>query len=152
MTNTARKFKCKTWTDESLKDPNFKEKLINPKGKVCPELKVIKSDTEILIPHKRRSTEYWLSNMIVRENIQFRDFLTISFYKPNKDVIKQYADNKHIKNVILHFFYNTTRPTNPIRIWFFNEREGMFFRQGKNQNLELVQSGDLHIHLSLIHI
>ena len=46
MPNTVLKFKCKTWTDESLKDPNFKEKLINPKGKVCPELKVIRFDTE----------------------------------------------------------------------------------------------------------
>ena len=154
MTSSVKKAPVKRWVDESLKDPRFKEQSTILTEMVCPKIELTDYVRKVpakgdQLTNKRWSTEYWLSNMIVRENIQFRDFLTISFYKPNKDIIKQYADNKHIKNVILHFFYNTTRPTNPIRIWFFNEREGMFIRQGKNQNLELVQSGDLHIHILL---
>ena len=154
MTSSVKKAPVKRWVDESLKDPRFKKQSTILTELVCPKIELLNYVRTVptkgdQLTNKRRSTEYWLSNMIVRENIQFRDFLTISFYKPNKDIIKQYADNSHIKNVILHFFYNTTRPTNPIRIWFFNERQFMFIRQGKNQNLELVQAGDLHIHILL---
>ena len=138
MPNTVLKFKCKTWTDESLKDPNFKKKLINPKGKVCPELKVIRFDTERKRPHKRWSTERWLEEMIREFDINFQDFITISFHQPNKDIVDQSLLGKHIKKVILDFFYKKNKPINMINIWIFIEREGMFFRQGKNLEKEPI--------------
>ena len=149
MPNTVLKFKCKTWTDESLKDPNFKEKLINPKGKVCPELKVIRFDTERKRPHKRWSTERWLEEMTREFDINFQDFITISFHKPNKDIVDQSLLGKHIKKVILDFFYKKNKPINMINIWIFVEREGMFFRQGKNLEKEPIFNGQLHLHILL---
>ena len=152
MPNTVLKFKCKTWTDESLKDPNFKEKLINPKGKVCPELKVIKFDKRRKIPnkkHNRRSTESWLEEMTREFDIKFKDFISISFHRPNKDIVDQSLLGKHIKKVILDFFYKNNKPENMINIWIFVEREGMFFRQGKNLEKEPIFNGQLHLHILL---
>ena len=34
----------------------------------------------------------------------------------------QYLDNKHIKNVILDYFYPNNKPKDKIRLWFFIER------------------------------
>ena len=150
MPNTVLKFKCKTWTDESLKDPNFKEKLINPKGKVCPELKVIRFDTERKIPnkkHNRWSTERWLEEITREFVINFQDFITISFHQPNKDIVDQSKLGQHIKKVILDFFCKKNKSINMINIWIFVEREGIFFRQGKNLEKEPIFNGQLHLHI-----
>ena len=124
--------------------------LLNPPiREVCPKI-----FTNLSIPHtadlkhgKRWSTESWLRDLIEQENFQFKDFLNISFHNPNKDVVDQYLDNKHIRNVILDFYYKNQRPKDKIRLWFFTERESMFFRQGKNQHLDVIKGGNLHIHI-----
>ena len=96
---------------------------------------------------KRWSTERWLKTMSEQENFEFKDFITISYRHPRKDIIDQYFDNAHIKRVILDFFYPNRKPTNRIRLWIFAERQEMFFRQGKNPHLELIKGGDLHTHI-----
>ena len=101
---------------------------------------------------KRSTTESWLRYMVQHDNINFKDFFTISFHKPTKDLVKQYLQIKHIKNVILDFLYKNSRPDNKVRIWFFVEKEGMFFRQGKNGDLDLMFGGDLHIHFLIENI
>ena len=108
-----------------------------PMGMVCPDLK--RSD--------RWSTEEWLRNMSEQENFEFKYWITISYYKPRKDIIDQYFDNRHIKKVILDFIYKNRKPYNRIRMWIFSERSEMFYRQGKNPHLELIQAGDLHTHI-----
>ena len=57
-----------------------------PMGMVCPDLK--RSD--------RWSTEEWLRSMSEQENFEFKYWITISYYKPRKDIIDQYFDNRHI--------------------------------------------------------
>ncbi len=152
MTNTGLKSPVKKWTDENLIDPKFKFGFKTPMEMVCPKAEVINPEAEKTangtnIPSKRWSTEYWLRELIEEWDFRFEDFISISFHNPNQDVIDQYLDNKHIRNVILDFFYKSNRPKNKIRLWFFVERESMFFRQGKNQNLEVIKTGDLHIHI-----
>ncbi len=142
MTSTLMKSPVKKRTDESTL----------PMEMVCPKINDNLKDTENSalrhLPHSKRwSTETWLKGLIEQENLDFKDFISISFHNPNKDVVDQYLDNDHIKNVILDFFYKNSKPDNRIRLWFFIERESMFFRQAKNQHLELVQGGDLHIHI-----
>ena len=108
-----------------------------PMGIVCPDLK----------RSKRWSTERWLKTMSEQENFEFKYWITISYYKPRKDIIDQYFDNRHIKKVILDFIYKNRKPYNRIRMWIFSERSEMFYRQGKNPHLELIQAGDLHTHI-----
>ena len=95
----------------------------------------------------RSDFDRWLNELIVQEGIIFEEYLTISFHKPRQFIVDQYLDNGHIKNVIIDFFYKNTKPKKRIRIWFFVEREGMFFSQGKNPKLETIRNGNLHIHI-----
>ncbi len=100
------------------------------------------------LKHKKRwSTESWLRDLIEQENFQFKDFLYMSFHTPNKDVVDQYLDNKYIWNVILDFSYKNQRPKSKIRLWFFTERESMFFKQRKNQDVDVIKGGNLHIYI-----
>ena len=80
----------------------------------------------------RRKTEDWLRNVMEDKSINFRYFITLTFYKAQTNLINQYLDNKHIKKVILDFFYPNKKPNNRIRVWFFVERH---------------QEGTLHLHL-----
>ena len=96
---------------------------------------------------ERSDFDRWLNELIVQENICFEEYLTISFHRPRQFIVDQYLDNAHIRNVILDFFYKNTKPNKKIRIWFFVEREGMFFSQGKNPKLEAIRDGNLHIHI-----
>ena len=71
---------------------------------------------------KRETTIEWLEEVIEEQNIQFRYFLTLSFTKGQSSTLNQYLDNKHIKRVLLDFFYPNKKPKNRIRLWFFVER------------------------------
>ena len=127
-----------------------------PMGEVCPDAP-FKSQYTLYVKSvekcreknetKRWSTERWLKTMTEQENFEFKDFITISYRHPRKDIIDQYFDNAHIKRVILDFFYPNKKPINRIRLWIFAERQEMFFRQGKNPHLELIKGGDLHTHI-----
>ena len=46
---------------------------------------------------KRWSTERWLKTMTEQENLEFKDFISISYRHPRKDIIDQYFDNAHIR-------------------------------------------------------
>ena len=159
MTSNLKESTLRTWVDESFIDQRFNQKSNLQVEKVCQ--KIITNfdfteghaqNTEISVGHKKRrgkrwSTERWLEEIIEKFDVQFKDFISISFHKPNKDIINQYLDAGHIKNVILDFFYKKNRPVNKIKIWIIVEREGMFFRQGKNLELEPIFTGDLHFHI-----
>ena len=80
----------------------------------------------------RRKTEDWLRRVMKEKSINFRYFITLTFYKAQTNLINQYLDNKHIKRVIIDFFYPNKKPDNRIRVWFFVERH---------------QEGTLHLHL-----
>ena len=110
---------------------------IAPMEMVCPDAK----------RSKRWSTEKWLRTMSEQENFEFKYWISISYRKPRQDIIDQYFDNRHIKQVILDFFYKNRKPENRIRMWIFSERSEMFFKQGKNPHLELTHGGDLHTHI-----
>jgi len=81
---------------------------------------------------KRKTTQEWLEEVKEKQGIRFRYFLTLSFNKAQTSLINQYLDNRHIKNVILDFFYPNRKPSNRIRLWFFCERHA---------------TGDLHLHI-----
>ena len=81
---------------------------------------------------KRQVTEEWLEEVVRTKNLKFRYFITLSFSKGQVSSINQYLDNKHIKKVILDFFYPNKKPNNRIRVWFFVEKH---------------LSGALHLHL-----
>ena len=85
-----------------------------------------------IICSKRKTTEEWLENVIEKKRMRFRYFITLSFNKAQTSEISQYLDNRHIKNVILSFFYPNRKPENRIRMWFFVERH---------------LSGYLHLHI-----
>ena len=85
-----------------------------------------------IICSKRKTTEEWLENVIERKRMRFRYFITLSFNKAQTSEISQYLDNRHIKNVILSFFYPNRKPENRIRMWFFVEKH---------------LSGYLHLHI-----
>ena len=81
----------------------------------------------------RHATETWLHGKVETMSLNFHYFLTLSFAFGSQSTIKQYLDNKHIKKVILDFFYPYgKKPKNRIRLWFFVERH---------------QSGNLHLHI-----
>ena len=159
MTSTLKESTLRTWVDESFIDQRFNQKSNLQVEKVCQKIitnfdytQKHAQDTEPSVSDKKRrgkrwSTERWLEEMIEKFDVQFQDFISISFHKPNKDIINQYLDAGHIKNVILDFFYKKNRPVNKIKIWIIVEREGMFFRQGKNLELEPIFTGDLHFHI-----
>lgn len=81
---------------------------------------------------KRKTTEEWLEEVIKEQNIKFRYFVTLSFNKAQSSTLNQYLDNRHIKNVLLDFFYPNKKPNNRIRFWFFVEKH---------------ISGQLHVHI-----
>lgn len=81
---------------------------------------------------KRKTTVEWLEEVIEEQNLKFRYFLTLSFNKAQSSTINQYLDNRHIKKVLIDFFYPNKKPKNRIRFWFFVERH---------------QSGYLHLHI-----
>ena len=81
---------------------------------------------------KRKTTEAWLKGLAKERGFEFRYFLTLSFYKPQRCIINQYLDNEHIKKVILDFFYPNKKPKNRIRFWLFVEQH---------------KDGDLHLHV-----
>jgi len=83
---------------------------------------------------KRKTTEEWLQELITEKKFHFRYFLTLSFSKQQTCVINQYLENRHIKNVLLDFFYPNRKPADRIRMWFFVERH---------------LSGGLHLHILL---
>lgn len=82
--------------------------------------------------NKRNKTERWMKEVIDKKKLSFRYFITLSFTWQQASVINQYLDNKHIKKVILDFFYPNKKPNDRIRMWFFVERH---------------KSGELHLHL-----
>ena len=148
MTSNLKESTLRTWVDESFIDQRFKQKSNLHMEEVCQKIitnfdftQKHAQDTETSVSDKKRrgkrwSTERWLEEIIEKFDVQFKDFISISFHKPNKDIINQYLDAGHIKNVILDFFYKRNRPVNKIKIWIIVEREGMFFRQGKNLELD----------------
>jgi len=81
---------------------------------------------------KRETTEEWLQEIIDKERLRFRYFITLSFNRAQTSEISQYLDNRHIKKVILDFFYPNKKPENRIKIWFFVEKH---------------LSGSLHLHI-----
>ena len=81
---------------------------------------------------KRKTTEAWLKGLAKERGFEFRYFLTLSFYKPQRCIINQYLDNEHIKKVIVDFFYPNKKPKNRIRFWLFVEKH---------------KDGDLHLHV-----
>ena len=100
-------------------------------------MKILSSPCHLIKPEcvatfKRKTTEEWLQEIIDKERLRFRYFITLSFNKAQRNEIIQYLDNKHIKKVILDFFYPNKKPNNRIRIWFFVEKH---------------LSGNLHLHI-----
>jgi|TARA_R100000005_G_C4984653_1_gene193333 hypothetical protein len=83
---------------------------------------------------KRQTTEAWLQQKIDDRKIHFRYFITLSFTKQQTSIINQELDNRHIKRVILDFFYPNKKPKNRVRVWFFVERH---------------LTGGLHLHILL---
>lgn len=81
---------------------------------------------------KRETTEEWLQEIIDKERLRFRYFITLSFNRAQTSEISQYLDNRHIKKVILDFFYPNKKPENQIKMWFFVEKH---------------LSGSLHLHI-----
>ena len=70
---------------------------------------------------KRKTTEEWLERLVDEKEYKFRYFITLSFNKQQTSFINQYLENRHIKRVILDFFYPNRKPENCIRLWFFVE-------------------------------
>ena len=83
---------------------------------------------------RKQVTEEWLQGKIEEMNLEFRYFITLTFNRQQTCVINQYLDNKHIKNVILSFFYPNNKPKKRIRMWFFVEKH---------------KNGRLHLHFLL---
>ena len=82
----------------------------------------------------RKVTEDWLIRKIKTNNLQFKFFLTLSFFKGNQSIITQNLDNKHIKKVILDFFYPHKKPQDRIRLWMFQERH----KESQNLHLHIL--------------
>ena len=70
----------------------------------------------------RHITHDWLMRKTEEDNFNFGYFITLTFYKQTKNPVVSYLDNKHLKKVILDFFYPHGKPKNRIRLWFFVEQ------------------------------
>lgn len=83
---------------------------------------------------KRIQVESFLLKKIEEEGINFEYFITLSSYKPTRDVGSCRKDNAFIKRVILDFFYSKSgkKKADRMRLWFFNERHA---------------DGDIHLHI-----
>ena len=72
-------------------------------------------------PNEHSLTVQFLQQCISSHAIDFRYFMTLSYYSQidkMEDIVKEH---KHIKNVILKYFYNNI-PKDRMRLWFFMER------------------------------
>lgn len=109
---------------------------------------------------KRVVTEKWLERKIQELDLKFRYFLTLSFSHQQSCVISQYLDNKHIKKVILDFFYPNRKPKDRLRLWFFVERhlseglhlhilmegmDGISWLSSRNRKIEISKNTILDI-------
>jgi hypothetical protein len=72
-------------------------------------------------PNEHDVTVQFLKERIVEQDIQFKYFITMSYYSPVYTIGDMIKENKHVKMVMLKYFYNNI-PTNKIRIWFFIEK------------------------------
>ncbi len=70
----------------------------------------------------RHITHDWLMRKTEEDDFNFGYFITLTFYKQTKNPVVSYLDNKHLKKVILDFFYPHGKPKNRIRLWFFVEQ------------------------------
>ena len=72
-------------------------------------------------PNEHSLTVQFLSECIDKHAIDFRYFMTLSYYSPVYTMGDMVKEQKHIKNVILKYFYNNI-PKDRMRLWFFMER------------------------------
>ena len=111
MTSSVKKAPVKRWVDESLKDPRFKKQSTILTEMVCPKIEL--TDYVRTVPskydqltNKRWSTEYWLSNMIVRRTYSSK----ISLQSPSINRTKTSSSSTQITNTsrTLYFISFTT--------------------------------------------
>jgi len=76
-------------------------------------------------PNEHSLTVQFLSECIKSHDIDFRYFMTLSYYSPVYTMGDMVKEHKHIKNVILKYFYNNI-PKDRMRLWFFMERHSSF--------------------------
>jgi hypothetical protein len=72
-------------------------------------------------PNEHDVTVQFLKERIAECDIQFKYFITMSYYSPVYTIGDMIKENKHVKMVMLKYFYNNI-PNNKIRIWFFVEK------------------------------
>ena len=72
-------------------------------------------------PNEHSLTVQFLSECIKSQDIDFKFFMTLSYYSPVYTMCDIVKEQKHIKNVILKYFYNNI-PKDRMRLWFFMER------------------------------
>jgi len=72
-------------------------------------------------PNEHSLTVQFLSECIKSQDIDFKFFMTLSYYSPVYTMGDMVKEQKHIKNVILKYFYNNI-PKDRMRLWFFMER------------------------------
>jgi hypothetical protein len=72
-------------------------------------------------PNEHDVTVQFLKERIAEQDIQFKYFITMSYYSPVYTIGDMIKENKHVKMVMLKYFYNNI-PNNKIRIWFFIEK------------------------------
>lgn len=72
-------------------------------------------------PNEHDVTVQFLKERIAEQDIQFKYFITMSYYSPVYTIGDMIKENKHVKMVMLKYFYNNI-PSNRIRIWIFIEK------------------------------
>lgn len=72
-------------------------------------------------PNEHDVTVQFLKERIAECDIQFKYFITMSYYSPAYNIEDMIKENKHVKMVMLKYFYNNI-PNKKIRIWFFIEK------------------------------
>lgn len=72
-------------------------------------------------PNEHSLTVQYLQQCINSHDIDFKYFMTLSYYSPVYTMGDMVKEHKHIKNVILKYFYNNI-PKDRKRLWFFMER------------------------------
>lgn len=72
-------------------------------------------------PNEHSLTVQFLQQCISSHAIDFRYFMTLSYYSKIDKMEYMVKEHKHIKNVILKYFYNNI-PKDRMRLWFFMER------------------------------
>lgn len=71
-------------------------------------------------PNEHDVTVQFLQSKIESQDIQFKYFITLSYYVSIDDMTYMIKTHKHVKKVILKYLYNNI-PKDRIRIWFFME-------------------------------